>query len=66
MVGSTAVIYGEELARGKTGKVKWSGAIMNCKLDNNYSSEDKIALDTEVVITEVSQGILIVRPSSAK
>lgn len=66
MVGSTAVIYGEDLARGKTGTVKWSGAIMNCKLDNNYSSEDKIALDTEVIITEVSQGILIVRPPSAE
>ncbi len=65
MVGSTAIIYGEDLARGKTGSVKWSGTIMNCKLDNNYSSEDIIALDTEVIITEVSQGILIVRPSSS-
>ena len=57
------VIYGEDLARGKTGEVKWSGAIMKCKLDTNYSLEDKIPLDTEVVITKVSQGILIVRPS---
>jgi len=65
MVGSTAIIYGEDLARGKTGSVKWSGAIMSCKLDNNYSSGDIIALDTEVIITEVSQGILIVRPSSS-
>ncbi len=65
MVGSTAIIYGEDLARGKTGSVKWSGTIMNCKLDNNYSSGDIIALDTEVIITEVSQGILIVRPSSS-
>ena len=66
MVGSTAVIYGEDLARGKTGEVKWSGAIMKCKLDTNYSLEDKIPLDTEVVITNVSQGILIVRPSSSE
>ncbi len=66
MVGSTAVVYGEDLARGKTGKVKWSGAIMNCKLDTNYSSEEALPLDTEVVIINVSQGILIVRPSSTE
>ena len=65
MVGSTAMVYGEDLISGKTGKVKWSGTIMKCKLDENYNLQDKIVPDTEVVITEVSQGILIVRPSSA-
>jgi membrane protein implicated in regulation of membrane protease activity len=64
MVGSTAVIFGDDLAKGKTGQVKWSGTIMNCKLDKNYTVEEKILTDTEVVITEISQGILIVRPSS--
>ena len=66
MVGSTAMVYEEDLIRGKTGKVKWSGTIMKCKLDEHYNMQEKIELDTEVVITEVSQGILIVRPSSAE
>ncbi len=66
MVGSTAIVYGEDLAKGKTGKVKWSGTIMKCKVDTDYSLEGPIPLNTEVVITEVSQGILIVRPSSTE
>ncbi len=63
MMGSTAIVHGEDLAKGKTGKVKWSGTVMKCKVDTDYSLKGPIPLGTEVVITEVSQGILIVRPS---
>jgi membrane protein implicated in regulation of membrane protease activity len=65
MVGATAIVYEEDLTRGKIGKVKWSGTIMKCKLEDDFSLQEKIALDTEVIIIKVSHGILIVRPASS-
>ena len=66
MVGATAIVYGEDLSKGKIGKVKWSGTIMKCKLEDDDSLQEKIALDTEVIITKVAHGILIVRPAEGK
>ncbi len=61
MVGSTAVVYGNPLEKGKKGQVRWSGTIMNCQLD----SEETETLDvgSDVTIAKVSQGLLIVRSS---
>lgn len=60
MVGNTAVVYGEPLEKGKRGQVKWSGTIMNCEISPQEST-DKISPGTDVTITEVSKGILIVK-----
>ena len=64
MVGSTAVVFGQSIVKGKMGKVKWSGTIMKCQLDHEAEGPDQIAPETEVAITGVSKGILIVRAKS--
>jgi hypothetical protein len=60
MVGDMAVVYGEPLEKGKRGQVKWSGAIMNCEIAPQESTE-KILPGTDVTISEVSKGILLVK-----
>jgi membrane protein implicated in regulation of membrane protease activity len=64
MVGSTAVVTGQSLEKGKMGKLKWSGTIMKCRLDPGAEGQEIIDPETEVVITGVSKGILIVRAKS--
>ncbi len=61
MVGSTAVVFGSPLEKGKKGKVRWSGTIMNCQLDAEEAGS--LEVGTEVTITRVSQGVLIVQSS---
>ncbi len=39
MVGSTAVVFGGDLVKGKIGKAKWSGAIMQAELAANAGVE---------------------------
>ena len=60
MVGDMAVVYGEPLEKGKRGQVQWSGAIMNCEIAPQESTE-KILPGTDVTISEVSKGILLVK-----
>jgi membrane protein implicated in regulation of membrane protease activity len=64
MVGSTAVVFGQSIGKGKMGKVKWSGTIMKCKLDPGTEGLEVIDPETEVIITGVSKGILIIRAKS--
>lgn len=61
MVGSTAVVFGSPLKNGKKGKVRWSGTIMNCQMESREL--DSIDVGSEVTISRVSQGVLIVRSS---
>jgi len=61
MVGSTAVVFGQSIEKGKAGQVKWSGTIMKCQLDPEAKELDTIAPETEVIITAVSKGILMIR-----
>ena len=61
MVGSTAVVYGAALEYGKTGQMKWSGAVMNCRLESNVEGMEKIEPGTEITIAGVSEGIMLVR-----
>ncbi|GJL77046.1 MAG: hypothetical protein NPINA01_00350 [Nitrospinaceae bacterium] len=61
MIGSTAVVFGQTIEKGKLGQVKWSGTIMKCQLDQEAKGLDRIAPETEVIITGVSKGILIVQ-----
>ena len=60
IVGDTAVVHAESLEKGKRGQVKWSGTIMNCEIAPQERPE-KILPGTEVTITEVSKGILLVK-----
>jgi len=64
MVGSTAVVFGQSIEKGKMGRVKWSGTIMKCQFDSEAEGLKKIAPETEVIITAVSKGILIIREKS--
>ncbi len=64
MVGSTAVVFGQSIEKGKMGEVKWSGTIMKCQLDPGAEGLEMIDPETEVIITGVSKGILIIRAKS--
>jgi membrane protein implicated in regulation of membrane protease activity len=64
MVGSTAVVFGQSIEKGKMGKVKWSGTIMKCQLDPGTEGLEMIDPETEVIITGVSKGILIIQSKS--
>lgn len=64
MVGSTAVVFGQSIEKGKMGKVKWSGTIMKCQFDPGAEGQGMIDPEAEVIITGVSKGILIVRAKS--
>jgi len=64
MVGSTAVVFGQSIEKGKIGQVKWSGTIMKCQFDSKTEEPERVAPETEVIITAVSKGILIVRAKS--
>jgi len=61
MVGSTAVVFGEAIERGKMGEVKWSGTIMKCQYEPETEASETVHPDTEVIIARVSKGILIVK-----
>ena len=43
------------------GEVKWSGAIMKCQFDPVAEGLATVDPETEVIITGVSKGILIIR-----
>jgi len=61
MVGSTAVVFGKPLEYGKVGQVKWSGTVMNCRLESNVEGLEKIEPGAEVTIAGVSKGLMLVR-----
>ncbi len=65
MVGSTAIVYGEPIEKGKMGKVKWSGAIMKCQFEPEAEEMETIAPDTEAIISQISNGLLIIKEKSA-
>ena len=64
MVGSTAVVFGQSIGKGKIGQVKWSGTIMKCQFDPTTEGPQSVAPETEVIIAAVSKGILIIRAKS--
>ena len=61
MIGSTAVVFGQPIEKGKRGEVKWSGTIMKCQFDPVAEELATVDPETEVIITGVSKGILIIR-----
>ncbi len=64
MVGSTAVVFGQSIEKGKMGEVKWSGTIMKCQFEPGAEGLATIDPETEVIITEISKGVLIIRAKS--
>ncbi len=64
MVGSTAVVFGQSIEKGKMGEVKWSGTIMKCQFEPGAEGREMIDPETDVIITEVSKGVLIIRAKS--
>ena len=58
VVGKKALLI-TPLAPGQIGQARWSGTIMNAKLD--ASVKDIITQDTEVLITAVEGNVLIVK-----
>lgn len=61
MVGGTAIVFGRPIEKGKMGEVKWSGTIMKCQFDPVAEGLATVDPETEVIITGVSKGILIIR-----
>jgi len=58
-VGSTAVVTGGSLIKGKEGKVKWSGAEMRARLSKE-SLRDEVKEGEDVWVHKKRNGILIV------
>ena len=58
MIGHKAVLL-EDLTPGITGRAKWSGTIMNAKLE--AASNETLLKNSEVTIVEVNGNVLTVR-----
>ncbi len=58
--GSQAEVYSEELNTSKTGKIKWSGAIMNAKMAEGESRAEK---DETVLIDKIEGNTAICKKS---
>ncbi len=65
MIGALAVVAEEDMKMGKTGKVIWSGAIMNAVLARDCR-EDRITKGTAVRIVDVNRGVLVVTADAQK
>ncbi|MBF0291818.1 MAG: hypothetical protein HQK86_06630 [Nitrospinae bacterium] len=59
MIGAVAVVAEDDMESGKTGKVLWSGAIMNALLSQD-NKETRVAKGASVRIVEVVRGVLVV------
>ena len=58
MLGKKAILL-STLEPGKTGQARWSGTIMNAKLDSHHKTS--LSEGTEVMITKVEGNTLIVK-----
>ncbi len=61
MVGGEAIVLAPGLMKGQSGKVRWSGTIMEARLLAEATVE-KLEPDTVVIIREVQGNTLIVSP----
>ena len=59
VIGDVATVYDNDLVKGKSGKVKWSGTIMKAKLYKD-DPNDKIKKDEEVYVKEIKGNVLTV------
>lgn len=65
MIGARAVVAEDDMQMGKTGKVKWSGAIMNAVLAQDCD-KSSVAKGTDVRIVDVVRGVLVVSVDTDK
>jgi membrane protein implicated in regulation of membrane protease activity len=65
MIGARAVVAEDDMELGKTGKVKWSGAIMNAVLAQDCK-QSRVAKGADVKILDVVRGLLVVSPDTEK
>jgi membrane protein implicated in regulation of membrane protease activity len=65
MIGARAVVAEDDMEMGKTGKVKWSGAIMNAVLAQDFP-KSRVAKGADVKILDVVRGVLVVSPDTEK
>lgn len=65
VIGALAVVADEGIERGKTGKVIWSGAIMNAVLALDCE-ENRVSKGASVRIVDVSKGVLVVTVDAKK
>lgn len=61
IVGTMGTVVRPGLERGKTGEVKWSGAVMRAEIWPDVDIET-IASGTEVEVAEVAGNLLLVKP----
>ncbi|AIL64720.1 hypothetical protein NOVO_01615 [Rickettsiales bacterium Ac37b] len=59
IVGERAVVYKNDLVKGKTGVVKWSGTVMNA-LIIDASGVSFISVNQEVIIKDLKGNVLLV------
>ncbi|PIR38081.1 MAG: hypothetical protein COV35_07525 [Alphaproteobacteria bacterium CG11_big_fil_rev_8_21_14_0_20_39_49] len=59
IVGDSAIVCGKTLDKRKTGKVKWSGTIMNARLFDGDEKES-VEKDDEVYVREINGNVLTV------
>ncbi len=61
IIGDKAVVVKNDLVKGKSGQVRWSGTNMTARIDNSAQIE-KITVDSEVEITSIKGTLLRVKP----
>ncbi|MFV9875796.1 MAG: NfeD family protein [Rickettsiales endosymbiont of Dermacentor nuttalli] len=59
IIGEHAIVYKNDLIKGKTGEVKWSGTVMKALIVND-SNESSIGVNQEVIIKNLKGNILLV------
>lgn len=59
IVGRECKIYGEDLIKGKSGKVEWSGSVFNAQIDEN-SMQEKFIKGDVVKIVSIKENIFYV------
>jgi membrane protein implicated in regulation of membrane protease activity len=60
IIGTTAIIYHNDLLKGSLGQVKWSGTIMNARIADDETAQ-VIVKNTEVTIVATSGNNLIIK-----
>lgn len=63
IVGTTGTVMKPGLERGKSGEVKWSGAVMRAEIWSGVDL-DEIPSGTEVEVAEVAGNLLRVKPKN--
>lgn len=61
IIGNTATVTQSPLTKDRPGTVRWSGTVVKAQLAND-AAVDTLAIDTDVIITDIQDAIFIVTP----